>query len=118
MEVAEFINIIEQPPDLVLSFAFRDRILDVKSLILTRTPDFERFFPEHERGVQVWLEGEPERENNPIKSVFLKDNVLDIRATHTCYQVDLSKIGEKQRTGMLKFLKKMNFDRRFEIRSS
>ena len=54
MELVSFINIEDDPPDLILSFAiWQPELDDIRSLILLRTPEYEFILDETERGVKV-----------------------------------------------------------------
>tara|TARA_R110001583_G_C5653711_1_gene408972 strand:- start:41 stop:349 length:309 start_codon:yes stop_codon:yes gene_type:complete len=56
MENVSFISIDDEGIDLILSFAVYDLDPgDIESLILMRTPSYEFFQEEHERGVSVSL---------------------------------------------------------------
>ena len=63
MELVSFISIEDEPPDLILSFSiWQPEFDDIRSLILMRTPEYEIFIDELERGVKVsdedWLDDE------------------------------------------------------------
>jgi hypothetical protein len=54
METVSFISIEDDPPDLILSSAIWEPELDdIRSLILMRTPMYEPFLEEAERGIRV-----------------------------------------------------------------
>lgn len=50
MDRVQFISIEDSEPDLILSFALDDGEIGVKSLTLIRTPPYEIFLSELERG--------------------------------------------------------------------
>ena len=59
METVSFIDIEDDSPDLILSFAvWQPESDDIRSIILTRTPEFELLPDESERGVaasdEIW----------------------------------------------------------------
>ncbi|MCP4321706.1 MAG: hypothetical protein GY787_07620 [Alteromonadales bacterium] len=72
MENVSFINIEDDDIDLILSFAVYDSDpCDIETLILMRTPSYECFLEEHERGVSVSFK-------NVEDSFRLKGVVLEV----------------------------------------
>lgn len=116
-EKVRFITCEDDGADLIISFALEDKDpLYVKSLILLRTPKFERFLHEDERGVSVSLEGEPEEEERILLKVirFAEGKIL-MEDTKTTSELDVSAVEEDEIIQAKKLLKKMNFDSRFLV---
>ena len=101
METVSFIDIEDDPPDLILSFAvWQPELDDIRSIILMRTPYFELLLDESDRGVNVsdeaWMDDEDERLNQ--------------------FELDLRKIDKEEIEQTKAILQKMNFDHNFEMR--
>jgi hypothetical protein len=118
IRTASFIH-TEIKDDLIISFALciADDPTNVESLTLLRTPKYEVFLEERERGVKVSLELE---EKGLLKEVaFDRDAAAVHLTTSECsFEVDLGRVSTVDITEMLKVLKLMNFDRRLEISGS
>ena len=115
MDKVQFVNIEDEEPDLVLSFALDDEELGVKSLILQRTPVYESLLPDYERGVQVSMEGDEEYENNLLKEIQIENGVVRLSALRRNYVVDTSRIGKEELEEMINFINKLNFDSSFKV---
>jgi len=81
MERVQFIEIDDEEPDLILSFALDDSALGIKSLVLQWTPKYEVLVPEYERGVHVSLEGDENIERNLLVSVKIEVVTVTISTT-------------------------------------
>jgi hypothetical protein len=114
MMQVEFISIEDEEKDLILSFAFKDEILGIKSLILLRTSEFEFMLPNSERGVSVSLDNN-EIENDLLTKVKFKLNNVEIFTQSTTYELNLNKVNQDDIDQIFKVLNKMNFDKSFEI---
>ena len=115
MRTVRFIH-TENEDDLIVSFALSiaDDPTDVESLTLLRTPKYEVFLDERERGVRVSFELD--------EKALLKEFAFDrdaatvlLRTSEGIFEVDLRSVSRVEITEMIKVLKLMNFDRRIEI---
>ena len=101
MEIVSFIEIEDDPPDLILSFAvWQPELDDIRSIILMRTPEFELLLDESERGVAVFDEVWSDDED---------DRLIKI-------ELDLRKVDQEEIEQAKAILQKMNFDHSFEMR--
>jgi len=117
MELVSFISIEDEPPDLILSFAiWQPELDDIRSLILLRTPEYEFILDETERGVKVSDEALMDEEDDMLKEFEFNDDLVRIITDHHQFDLDLRKIDKEDIEQAKIFLKKMNFDNRFEIR--
>lgn len=79
MEIVSFISIEDDPPDLIISFALWEADLDdIRSLILMRTPEYEVFLYESERGVKVSDEAWLNEEDDMLKKIEFSDDLVRI----------------------------------------
>jgi hypothetical protein len=118
MELVSFINIEDDPPDLILSFAiWQPELNDIRSLILLRTPEYEFILDETERGVKVSDEAFSDDEDDLLKEIEFGDDFVRIITDHHQVELDLRKVDKEDIEQAKTFLKRMNFDNRFEIRS-
>ena len=131
MKTVSFISIEDDPPDLILSFAIWEPELDdIRSLILLRTPKYEVFLNEYERGVKVtddaWLNDEDEMAPSgisikPMNSTFYE--FININKSQYSVSTPYAKFSKlhlspkKEIEQAKKLIERMNFDNRFEIRS-
>jgi len=117
MELVSFISIEDDPPDLVLSFAIWQPELEaIRSLIFMRTPRYESILDETERGVKVSDEAWLDDIDDLLKVIEFHNDFVRIITHHHQFELDLSKVDIKDIRKAKKFLKKMNFDNRFEIK--
>ena len=114
MDRVQFIGVEDEEQDLVLSFALDDEC-GVKSLILQRTPALEVLLSEYERGVQVSMEGDEYLENNLLKEIAIKEEIVVISALQRSYKLSISQVENEELQEMLKFIDKLNFDSSFKV---
>ena len=118
MELVSFISIEDEPPDLILSFAiWQPELEDIRSLILLRTPEYEYILDETERGVKVSDETLLDNEDDMLKEIEFGDNFVRIITDYHQFELDLRKVDKEDIEQAKIFLKRMNFDNRFEIRA-
>jgi hypothetical protein len=118
MELVSFINIEDDPPDLILSFAiWQPELNDIRSLILLRTPEYEFILDETERGVKVSDEAFSDDEDDLLKEIEFGDDFVRIITDHHQFELDLRKVDKEGIEQAKTLLKRMNFDNRFEIRA-
>ncbi len=117
MELVSFINIEDNPPDLILSFAiWQPELEEIRSLILMRTPKYEFILDEAERGVNVSDEAWRDDKDDILKEIEFGDDFVRIITKHHQFELDLRKV-DKEEIGQAKtFLERMNFDSCFEMR--
>ena len=115
MRTAAFI-LTETNDDLIVSFALSiaDDPTEVESLTLHRTPKYEVFHEERERGVTVSLELQ---DKGLLKRVAFDQgaSAVRLRTSQGSFEVDLRSVSRTDITEMLNVLMLMNFDSRFEI---
>jgi len=118
MELVSFISIEDEPPDLILSFAiWQPELEDIRSLILFRTPEYEFILDETERGVKVSDEAFSDDEEDMLKESEFGDDFVRIMTDHHQFELDLRKVDKEDIEQAKIFVKRMNFDNRFEIRA-
>ena len=116
MENAAFIT-TEEGDDLIVSFAIpADEYGDVKSLTLLRTPKYEFIMDESERGVNVSFDDFPEEENELLEQVTIEGDVVTITTNYRTYTVSIRDVDDVEIERSKRVLKKMNYDRRFELK--
>ena len=116
MELVSFITVEDEPPDLILSFAiWQPELDDIRSLILLRTPGYEVFENESERGVKVSDEDWIDDEEDILAKIEFGDDFVSITTDNHQFELDLRKIGPEEIEQAKNILKKMNFDNCFEI---
>jgi len=117
MKQVLLISVEDEDPDLILSFAiWHPELDDVRSLILLRTPKYEVFLDEAERGVNVSYEPWISDQDEMLKRVELHDEMITIITTDRRFDLDISKVDEEEIEEAKKILNRMNFDDHFEIK--
>ena len=115
MRTVNFIH-TEMKDDLIVSFALclADDPTDVESLTCLRTPKYEWFLEERERGVKVSFELE---KKGHLKDVAFDRNAAAVylRTSECSFELDLKRVDSAEIKEMLKVLKVMNFDGSFKI---
>ena len=118
MEIVSFISIEDDPPDLILSFAvWQPELDDIRSLILIRTPKYEVFLDEDERGVNVSYEDWLNDEDEILKKIEFEDGYVRIITAHHQFELDLRKVEMEEIEQAKTILKRMNFDNSFEMQT-
>jgi len=114
--MVEYVQIIsvEDDDDLIVAFGLASD--SVTTLILLRTPKFEVFLPEEDRGVSVGDANSSNEDNERLVAVEWRDRVVQIVSTKRRYELDIHAIDPADIKLAKKVLRKMNFDRRFEIK--
>ena len=107
----------EDGTDLIVSFAIpAGESEDVKSLTLLRTPKYEVFLDESERGVKVSFEDFPDDRNESLKKLAIEGNLITITTDYGTHTVNVEDVDQKEIQESKKILKKMNYDGRFELK--
>jgi hypothetical protein len=115
MEYASFI-IVEDSDDLIISFAIPvDEFGDVKSLTLLRTPKYEHILDESERGVRVFFDEFPKLESELLQQAEIAGDLLTITSNYRAYSLSLEDVDDAEIERTKRLLKKMNFDRTFQL---
>jgi len=119
MECVRFIT-IGYDSDLVVSFAIRaEDPSDVKSLILLRTPEHERFLYPWEQGVKVSYDDfldEDWEDFDILQSIELERGAVRITTRRRKYALDIQNVDRDQIRRAAEILRRMNFDQSFELR--
>jgi hypothetical protein len=113
-ELVAFIT-VQTGDDLVLSFALckPDDPADIESLTILRTPKYEFFLDESERGASVSFERNREGDEIVLlREVFYAPDhkCIALRTGHRTYKLDVRKVDPRERSAMCGVLRKMNFD--------
>jgi hypothetical protein len=111
---------IENSKDLIVSFALTlDDEGDVASLTLIRTPVYEVLLHPADRGVSVSHELDPEIDDERLRRIQVSRDRVEITTTaHRRYVLDVSRVDPGEMRDALRVLRKMNFDRNFELDST
>ncbi|SRR5713226_442035 len=115
MERVSFIT-TQENDDLIVSFVIEDAEPgEIKSLILMRTPKYEFVFEDHERGVNVSHEDQPDVEDDLLRQITLAPDVVTIGSEYNRYELDVSRVDKKELEKACTILRRMNFDDRFTL---
>ncbi|HUI45422.1 MAG TPA: hypothetical protein VL122_05465 [Nitrospirota bacterium] len=111
----KFINTEDDGVDMIVSFAIRhENPIFVKSLILLRSPKYEPFLLEHERGVDVSLEGvSAEDDRILLKTIKWEKGRVLIENDKDMYELDISAVDDEDIHLAKQLIRKMNFDLKF-----
>ena len=115
MKSVRFISCEDDEPDQIVSFALDYGEMDIKSLILMRTPPFESLLDETERGVSVSLEDGTGDANDLLEFIRIDVNRLHIETQASKYDLNISRVDPEEVSEMKALIERMNFDNRFRI---
>jgi hypothetical protein len=101
--------------DLVISFAVckPDDPTDIESLTILRTPKYEAFLNEWERGASVSFDRDLEGDERVLlREVFYvpDDKCITLGTDHQTYKLDVRKVDPSELSAMCGTFRKMNFD--------
>src|ERR1700730_13160580 len=106
---------VQRGEDLVISFAVckPDDPADIESLTILRTPKYEFFLDERERGASVSFARNREGDEVVLlREVFYApdDKCVTVRTDHRIYKLDVRKVDPSELSVMCGAFRKMNFD--------
>jgi hypothetical protein len=101
--------------DLVISFAVckPDDPTDIESLTILRTPKYEAFLDEWERGASVSFDRDLEGDERVLlqEVVYASDDkCITLRTGDHTYKLDVRKVDPSELSAMCGVFRKMNFD--------
>lgn len=103
----------EHGDDLIVSFPLG---LDFDtSLILLRSPKYEQFLYEQERGVSVSTGDADEDEDELLVSVNWLGYLVEIKSTRRHFLLDVRRVDAEEVKKAKAVLRKMNFDKRLRL---
>jgi hypothetical protein len=115
MEWVEFIT-VESGDDLIVSFVIlRDDGEDIRSITLMRTPMYEQFLYEHERGVSVSDDDSDEDDDDLLEEVLFRGDNIQLVTRDARYDFNCCRVDEAEYAAAKDTIGAMNFDNRFRI---
>ena len=115
MESVQFISYEDDGTDQIVSFALAYGEMEIRSLTLLRTPEFEWILDEAERGVSVSLQGETGNDFDLLEVVRIEVSRVKIETQSSKYDLDLCRVDPAEVSEMKALIGRMNFDNRFRI---
>ena len=117
-EPVAFIS-VETSDDFILSFFVTqpNDPMDGRSIILMRDRKWEHLIPDGERRVKVTDENrhDDEWQDNFLEQIQLDESRMELKSTLFERKLDLSRLESSDLKAIRKLLKKMNFDKRFDL---
>jgi hypothetical protein len=89
----------QEGDDLIVSFAIEDTDPEeTKSLILLRTAKYESIFEDHERGVSVSYDEQPDSEADEdlLIRISIVQNMVTVVSRYHRYELDVSSVDPKK----------------------
>ncbi len=119
IEPVAFIS-VESGGDLVVSFfvAGPDDVADGRSVTLMRNLKWEHLLDDAERGVKVYDEQYPEGaacEGNLLEWIRVGNSIVEIKSGRYKHKFDLRRVDASELRAAKRVLRKMNYDKRFEL---
>lgn len=106
----------EDNDDLIVSFAIpEDDLGDVRSNTLLRTPKYEAFLEESDRGVTV--SDDLITDNCFLDTVRITARVVTLKTGSATYELDISEVDPAELQDAETVLRKMNYDGAFQLTS-
>ena len=81
-----------------------------------RSPKYEFYLDEIERGVKVSDEAWTDDEDDMLEEIEFDDDLVRIITNHHEFELDLRKVDKEEIEQTKAFVKRMNFDNCFEMR--
>jgi hypothetical protein len=111
---------VEKGDDLIVSFAIcrPDNPTDIECLIILRTPKYEFFLEEWERGASVSFDRDRKSDDKDmLREVFYApaDNSIMLRTDYQTYRLDVRKVDPRELAAMCRVFQKMNFDSSIQL---
>jgi hypothetical protein len=118
-EVVAFIT-TETGDDLVISFAVcqPDDPTEIESLTIVRTPKYEAFLYEWERGASVSFDRDPEGDEIVLLREVVydsNDKCITLSTDRHTYKLDVRKVDPSELSAMCQVFRKMNFDSSIQL---
>jgi len=104
---------VEDSDDLIVSFGLGEYA--ATSLTLLRTPKYEPFLLEEERGVSVGTGDSDKEHRELLVSVKWSECLVQIESTIHRYTLDIQAVDKAEIQDAKRVLRKMNFDNSFEV---
>lgn len=104
---------VEDSDDLIVSFGLGEQA--ATSLTLLRTPKYEPFLFEEERGVSVGTGDSDTEHRELLVSVKWSERTVQIESTIRLYTLDIKAVDQAEIQDAKRVLRKMNFDNSFEV---
>jgi hypothetical protein len=119
LELVAFIT-AQTGDDLVISFAVckPDDPTDIESLTILRTPKYEAFLDEWERGASVSFDRDLEGDERVLlrEVVYASDDkCITLCTDHHTYKLDVRKVDPSELSAMCGVFRKMNFDSSIQL---
>jgi hypothetical protein len=122
-EYREFVAFItvQTGDDLIVSFAVcePEDPADIESLFILRTPKYESFLEEWERGASVSFDRDRKGDDEVVllREVFYAPDGkwIKLRTDHQTYKLDVRKVDPSELSAMCGAFRKMNFDSSFRL---
>ena len=108
-----FLLSVEDSDDLIVSFGLGEHA--ATSLTLLRTPKYEPFLFEEDRGVSVGTGDSGTERRELLVSVKWSERVVQIGSTIRHYTLDIHAVDPLEIQDAKRVLRKMNFDNSFEV---
>lgn len=106
----------ESGDDLIVSFAVdQDAPDQVLSVILMRTPKLEHLLEPGDRGVRVSHEGYADSDDEFLRRVVFRGDLVEVQSTRRVYVLDVSRVDAADLKSARRILKRMNADHAFEL---
>ena len=115
MKSVQFISYEDDGTDQIVAFALDYGEMEIRSLILMRTPEFESLLDDTERGVSVSLEDGAGDYNDMLEVIRIGANRVKIETQASNYDLDISRVDPVEVSEMKALIERMNFDNRFRI---
>jgi hypothetical protein len=104
---------VEDSDDLIVSFGLGEQA--ATSLTLLRTPKYEPFLFEEERGVTVGIGDSDTEHRELLVTVKWSEGLVQIGSTIRRYTLDVRAVDPAEIQDAKRVLRKMNFDNSFEV---
>jgi hypothetical protein len=114
MKKVEFIR-TEIGADLIISFALQVGAGQIQSLTLLRSPKYDAYLEEGDRGVSIGDEARLDGESERLRSIKIRQKAITLVGSENEFVLNVEAVTPEELRSTRKVIKLMNYDSRFKI---
>lgn len=101
--------------DLIVSFALQAGVGKIQSLTLLRSPKYDVYLEESDRGVSISDEARLDGESERLRSIKIRQKAITLMGSEHEFVLNVEAVNPEELGSTRKVVKLMNYDSRFKI---
>lgn len=101
--------------DLIVSFALQAGVGKIQSLTLLRSPKYDVYLEESDRGVSISDEARLDGESERLRSIKIRQKAITLMGSEHEFVLNVEAVTSEELRSTRKVVKLMNYDSRFKI---